>query len=69
MIAGRIKGGDNGAFFCPLAHQACAPPAAQGQAQGIKQNGLAGPRLAGQHAQAGPQIQIQTIDQDNIGNG
>ena len=69
MIIRRIEGGHDGASIRALAYQSRATPPAQGQAEGIQQNGLAGTGLAGQHTQACLQIEIQTIDQHDIGNG
>ncbi len=60
-------GGDHG-LARPVAHQGGVGSRAQGQAQRIQDDRLAGPRLAGERGQARPERQVQAFDQDDVAN-
>ena len=47
-------------------HQTRVGPRTEGEAQAVQQNRLASAGLAGQHGQAGPERQVQPIDQHNV---
>ena len=52
-----------------LAHHAGIAPAAQGQLQRIDQNGLAGAGLAGEHREAGVEIELKRRHDDKVPQG
>ena len=66
-MAGRGKeaGGDAGLLGAG-ANQAGIGACAEGQAQAVEQDGLAGAGFAGQHGQAGAEPQVQPLDQDDV---
>ena len=63
-----VRGEDQGDFglLRPFAHHAGIGTRAQGQLQGIEQNGFASARLAGQGGKAGGQIQVQRLHDDKV---
>ena len=65
----QIELGGDRALWGALAHQPLLGPGAQRQAQRIEQDGFAGAGLAGQHAQARCEIEIEAIDQDDVADG
>ena len=50
-------------------HQPCLRPPAERQAERIQEDRLAGPGLAGQHAQAPAKDEGEPVDQDDIADG
>ncbi len=65
-IVGSRKDGGRAGLFGAGADQAGLAAPAQRQTQGVQDDRLAGPRLAGQHGQAGLDVQIEHIDQDDV---
>ncbi len=68
IVRGAEDGGGHG-LFGPVAHQAGVAAPAQGQTQGVQNDRLARPRLARQHGQAGLDVEIQHVDQDDVADG
>ena len=63
------RGREHGADAClrgAPTHQIAVRPAAQRQSQGIEQDRLAGAGLAGQHAKAGLEREVEPLDQDDV---
>ena len=52
-----------------FAHHAGIAAAAEGELQGIDEDRFAGPGLAGEHGQAGREIELEGVDDDEIANG
>ena len=50
----------------PLAHQVAVPPGPHQEGQGIHQQRLAGPGLAGEDGEAGPEVHRQVLDQGQV---
>ena len=70
MLGRRFEDGGGRTLGRTRAH-AGAPAAAStgGQAKRIEQNGLARPRLAGQHIEAGGEFQARLLDQYDVAYG
>ncbi len=70
MIPGEIEGGGDGGLRGAAAHRVGVRARAQGQAQRIDQDRLAGAGLAGQRAQAAARIaregKVELLDQDEV---
>ncbi len=57
------------ALLGALAHQRDVAAGAERQRKGIEQDRLAGAGLAGQHGEAGGEIDIEPVDQDDVADG
>ena len=68
--AGWSRGVSKLAATCPcalvVADEAAVAAAAEGQREGVEEDGLAGPGLAGQDAEAVGEVQLQPVDQDDV---
>ncbi|MNI31783.1 hypothetical protein D3C73_856750 [compost metagenome] len=58
--------GRGGRLLGAVAHQSGVGARAQRQAQGVQNDGLARPRLAGQHGQARLDLQVQGVDKHDV---
>ncbi len=58
-------GGDPGGL-CAVANHAAVGPGTEGQAEGVDQEALAGPGLAGDHVQALAEGEIELVDQGQV---
>ncbi|MNR05789.1 hypothetical protein D3C85_1218370 [compost metagenome] len=64
-----VRGGEDGGgdgLLGARTHQPRVAARAQGQTQGVQNNGLAGPGLAGQHGQPLADIQVEGVDEDDV---
>ena len=68
MLAGQLQDGHHLAALGTVAHQGRVAAPAEGEGQGIEQDGLAGPGLAGERRQPGIQGQIELVDEDDVAN-
>ena len=64
--ARQVEGGGHLPFLGTVAHQRNVAAGAERQRKGIEQDGFAGAGLAGQHGQAGRDIEIEPIDQNDV---
>src|SRR3546814_8960135 len=55
--------------FLTLPHQAAVGPRPKGKPKGVEKNGLACPRLAGQHPQTRTEFQVERLDQNHVADG
>ena len=68
MIRLDVEGGRDLPLRGALAHQGRVAAPAEREREGVEQDRLAGPGLAGEHRQAGRAIDIEPLDQDDIAN-
>ena len=69
---GVVGGGEDGSgrgLFGTRPHQTGVRPRAQRQAEGVEDDRLARPGLAGQHGQAAVNLKVEGIDQHNVADG
>ncbi len=66
MIVGDGELGDDGGLLGARAHEAGIGPLSERQAERVEQDRLAGPGLAGQHAQTRAERQGQAVDQNDV---
>ena len=66
MILGDVEGGDHLTVLGALAHQRRLAARAERQRERIEQDRFAGAGLAGQRGEAGAEIDIQPVDQDDV---
>ena len=69
MIAGQFEACRDHRLGRAVAHQPAIGARAERQAERIEQDRFSRPGLAGQHAQAVAEIQIERLDQDDVTNG
>jgi len=69
MVAGNVEGGGDLPLLHALAHQSGVAAGAKRQREGVEQDRLARAGLAGEHRQAGGEIDIEPLDQDDIADG
>ena len=67
LIRALHPGRDSG-HLGPVPDEAAVGPRTEGQAEGIDQEALAGPRLAGDHVEARTEGQVQPVDQGQVGD-
>ena len=63
---GRLELRDDRALLGAGAHEAAVAAAAQGQAQRIQDDRLAGAGLAGEHGQAAGEAELEALDQHDV---
>ena len=68
-IALRVEARGHHRLRRAMADQSAVAPRSQRQSQRVEQDRLARPRLAGQHAQSGIELQVQRLDQHHVTNG
>jgi len=66
---GEFEAGVDAGLFLAGADQAGVRPHAEDEAQRIEQDRLAGAGLAGEHAEAGGERQVERLDQDDVADG
>ena len=66
MVARKLEGGGHLPLLGTLAHQRGVAAGAERKRKGIEQNRFAGAGFASQDGEAGTEIDVQTIDQDDI---
>ena len=69
MILRQVESGDHLALLGALAHHGGVAARAERQRESIEQDRFAGAGLAGQRGEAGPEIDVQAIDQDDVADG
>ena len=68
VAGGQLEGRGHLALLRTLAHQRNVAARAERKGEGIEQNGLAGAGLPREHGQAGGELDIESIDEDNVAN-
>jgi len=68
VVGGGEDGGGRG-LFGPGPHQTGVGACPQRQAEGVENDRLAGPGLAGQHGQAAMDLEVERIDQHDVADG
>ena len=68
VVGGREDGGGR-RLFRAASHQAGIGARAKGQAQGVENDRLARPGLAGQHRQAGVDVEVEHVHQHDVADG
>ena len=66
MTGGEVKSRGHLALACPLPHERGIAAAADGEGEGIEQDRLAGAGLAGEHAKARAEFEIEPVDQNDV---
>ena len=66
MVEGRVEACRDLPLPLVVADEAAVAAAAEGQREGVEEDGLAGPGLAGQDAEAVGEVQLQPVDQDDV---
>ena len=66
MIGGEIESRGHLALAGALPHQRGIAAAADGEGEGIEQDRLAGAGLAGEHAKARAEFEIEPVDQNDV---
>ena len=66
MLFGDVEDGGDRGLGCAGAQQAGVGAAAEGETQGVEQDRLAGPGLAGQRAESTVEGEIELVDQDQV---
>ncbi len=69
MVFAEIERGDHLALLGALAHHGGVAARAERQRESIEQDRFAGAGLAGERGKAGPEIDVQAIDQDDVADG
>ncbi len=69
MVFAEIERGNHLALLGALAHHRGVAARAERQRESIEQDRFAGAGLAGQRGEAGPEIDVQAIDQDDVADG
>ena len=68
MVGRRLERRGHLPLLGALAHQRDVAARAERQREGIEQDRLAGAGLAGEHGQAGGEIDVEPVDQDDVAN-
>jgi hypothetical protein len=66
MMGGQVKSGVDGALRSAVAHQTAIAPAAKSKREGINEDRLSRACLARKNRQAGAELEIQSVDEDNV---
>ena len=66
MVEGRVEAGRDLPLALVVADEAAVAAAAEGQREGVEEDGLAGAGLARQDAEAVGEVQLQPVDQDDV---
>ena len=62
----QLEGRGHLSLLGAMAHQGGIAARAERQREGIEQDGLAGAGLAGQHREAGREVDVEPVDQDDV---
>ena len=68
VARGQLEGRGHLALLRTLAHQRDVAARAERKGEGIEQDGLAGAGLPREHGQTGGELDIESIDEDNVAN-
>ncbi len=69
MILRKLEADIDHRLRLPVAHQPAVGAGAEREAERVEQDRLARPRLAGEHAEARAEFEIQALDQHDVANG
>ena len=69
MVLGDVEGGNHLAVLGALAHQSRVAAGAERQRKGVEQDRFAGAGLARQCGEAGAEIDIEPVDQNDVADG
>ena len=66
MVGGDVEDGGHLALRLAFAHERTVAARPQREREGVEQDRLARPRLAGENRHSRPEVEIETVDEDNI---
>lgn len=66
MVGGKVEDGRDLPLRLPVPDERAVSARAEGESEGVEEDGFAGARLAGQDAQSRRETQIEPVDQDDV---